>query len=81
MKAFEHVVRTTASPRASVDICNFKAVAYLRTNLEERLNCFRYATLAQRIRVRTTNAIERRFGEVLSRTWMVGVVPGRHLSM
>jgi len=40
------------------------AVACLRDDLDERLTCFRYKTLAERKAVRTTNAIERRFREV-----------------
>ncbi len=38
-----------------------KAVACLRNDLDELLTCWRYPTLAERKRVRTTNAIERRF--------------------
>ena len=45
-----------------------KAVACLRNDLDDLLTCFRYPTLAERRRVRTTNAIERRFLEVRRRT-------------
>ena len=38
-----------------------KAVDCLRNNLDELLTCWRYPTLDERKRVRTTNAIERRF--------------------
>ena len=37
-----------------------KAAACLRNDLDDLLTCFRYATLAERKQVRTTNAIERR---------------------
>jgi putative transposase len=49
-----------------------KAVACLRDDLDELLVCFRYKTLEQRKRVRTTNAIERRFREVRRRTRPMG---------
>ena len=45
-----------------------KAVACLRNDLDDLLTCFRYATLAERKQVRTTNAIERRFRGVRRRT-------------
>ena len=45
-----------------------KAVACLRADLDDLLTCFRYAALAERKAVRTTNAIERRFREVRRRT-------------
>ena len=41
-----------------------KAVDCLRNDLDELLTCWRYPTLDERKRVRTTNAIERRFREV-----------------
>jgi transposase-like protein len=50
-----------------------KAVACLRNDLDELLTCFRYKTLEERKRVRTTNAIERRFREVRRRTRPMGV--------
>jgi transposase-like protein len=40
------------------------AVACLRNDLDELLTCFRYKSEHQRRKVRTTNAIERRFREV-----------------
>jgi putative transposase len=49
-----------------------KAVACLRADLDDLLTCFRYATLAERRAVRTTNAIERRFREVRRRTRPMG---------
>ena len=49
-----------------------KAVACLRDDLDELLTCFRYKTLAERKKVRTTNAIERRFREVRRRTRPMG---------
>ena len=54
-----------------------KAVACLRDDLDELLTCFRYKTLEQRKRVRTTNAIERRFREVRRRTRPMGVFQDR----
>jgi putative transposase len=50
-----------------------KAVACLRNDLDELLTCWRYASLAERKAVRTTNAIERRFREVRRRTRPMGV--------
>jgi putative transposase len=54
-----------------------KAVACLRNDLDELLTCWRYKTLAERKRVRTTNAIERRFREVRRRTRPMGVFSDR----
>lgn len=54
-----------------------KAVACLRNDLDELLTCWRYPTLDQRKRVRTTNAIERRFREVRRRTRPMGVFQDR----
>ena len=54
-----------------------KAVACLRNDLDDLLTCFRYPTLAQRSRVRTTNAIERRFREVRRRTRPMGTFQDR----
>jgi transposase-like protein len=48
------------------------AVACLRDDLDELLTCWRYNSLAKRKRVRTTNAIERRFREVRRRTRPMG---------
>ena len=49
-----------------------KAVACLRDDLDELLTCWRYKSLAERKRVRTTDAIERRFREVRRRTRPMG---------
>ena len=54
-----------------------KAVACLRNDLDDLLTCFRYATLAERKQVRTTNAIERRFREVRRRTQPMGTFQDR----
>lgn len=54
-----------------------KAVACLRDDLDELLTCWCYKSLAQRKRVRTTNAIERRFREVRRRTRPMGVFSDR----
>jgi transposase-like protein len=54
-----------------------KAVACLRDDLDDLLTCFRYKTLQERKRVRTTNAIERRFREVRRRTRPMGVFQDR----
>ena len=54
-----------------------KAVACLRNDLDDLLTCFRYATLAERKQVRTTNAIERRFREVRRRTRPMGTFQDR----
>jgi putative transposase len=48
------------------------AVACLRNDLDDLLTCFRYKSPDQRRRVRTTNAIERRFREVRRRTRPMG---------
>lgn len=48
------------------------AVACLRDDLDELLTCFRYTSPDERKRVRTTNAIERRFREVRRRTRPMG---------
>ena len=53
------------------------AVACLRNDLDDLLTCFRYATLAERKQVRTTNAIERRFREVRRRTRPMGTFQDR----
>ena len=54
-----------------------KAVACLRDDLDELLTCWRFKSLAERKRVRTTNAIERRFREVRRRTRPMGVFSDR----
>jgi len=54
-----------------------KAVACLRDDLDELLTCWRYKSLDQRRKVRTTNAIERRFREVRRRTRPMGVFSDR----
>ena len=54
-----------------------KAVRCLREDLDELLTCWRYRSLAQRKKVRTTNAIERRFREVRRRTRPMGVFSDR----
>jgi transposase-like protein len=48
------------------------AVVCLRNDLDELLTCFRYKSEDQRRKVRTTNAIERRFREVRRRTRPMG---------
>lgn len=53
------------------------AVACLRNDLDELLTCFRYRSEALRRRVRTTNAIERRFREVRRRTRPMGTFQDR----
>lgn len=50
-----------------------KMVASLRNDLDDLLTCYRYKTLEERKKVRTTNAIERRFREVRRRTRPMGV--------
>ncbi len=54
-----------------------KAVAGLRDGLDELLTCWRYKSLDERKKVRTTNAIERRFREVRRRTRPMGVFSDR----
>lgn len=54
-----------------------KAVACLRNDLDDLLTCWRYKSLDQRKKVRTTNAIERRFREVRRRTRPMGVFSDR----
>jgi len=53
------------------------AVACLRNDLDELLTCFRYKSEDHRRRVRTTNAIERRFREVRRRTRPMGTFQDR----
>ena len=54
-----------------------KAVHCLRNDLDDLLTCYRYRTLAERKKVRTTNAIERRFREVRRRTRPMGTFQDR----
>jgi putative transposase len=54
-----------------------KAVDCLRRDLDELLTCWQYKSLAERKKVRTTNAIERRFREVRRRTRPMGVFSDR----
>ncbi len=49
----------------------------LRNDLDDLLACFRCRTLAERRQVRTTNAGERRFREVLRRTRPTGTFRDR----
>lgn len=53
------------------------AVACLRNDLDDLLTCFRYKSEDQRRKVRTTNAIERRFREVRRRTRPMGTFQDR----
>jgi transposase-like protein len=53
------------------------AVACLRNDLDVLLTCYRYRSEDQRRKVRTTNAIERRFREVRRRTRPMGTFQGR----
>ena len=53
------------------------AVACVRNDLDELLTCFRYKSEDQRRKVRTTNAIERRFREVRRRTRPMGTFQDR----
>ena len=54
-----------------------KAVRCLRDDLDELLTCWRYPSLEMCKKVRTTNAIERRFPEVRLRTRPIGVFQDR----
>ena len=54
-----------------------KAVRCLRDDLDELLTCWRYQSRAERKKLRTTNAIERRFREVRRRTRPMGVFSDR----
>ena len=56
-----------------------KAVACLRNDLDDLLTCFADKTLAEQKLVRTTNAIERRFREVLETNPAHGNLPGQNL--
>jgi len=54
-----------------------KAVRCLRDDLDDLLTGWRYKSLEERKKVRTTNAIERRFREVRRRTRPMGVFSDR----
>jgi putative transposase len=54
-----------------------EAVRCLQNDLDDLLTCWRYKSIDQRKRVRTTNAIERRFREVRRRTRPMGVFQDR----
>ena len=54
-----------------------KAVACPRDDLDELLTGWRYRSLAERKKLRTTNAVERRFREVRRRTRPMGVFSDR----
>ena len=67
MNAWDPARRLAPQPAASPTAGKTtipKAVACLRDDLDELLTCWRYKSLAERKKVRTTNAIERRFREV-----------------
>jgi len=67
--ASEHAARTAARRFADRFAAKYpQAVACLRNDLDELLTCFRYKSPTLRKRMRTTNAIERRFREVRRRT-------------
>ena len=51
-----------------------KAVACPRSDLDNLLTCFRCSTITERKRVRTTNAVERRFLEVRRRSRRMGTL-------
>jgi putative transposase len=81
-RALHKVMNADSAPKAREAARRFadrfeddypKAVACLRDDLDDLLTCFRYKTLNERKRVRTTNAIERRFREVRRRTRPMGV--------
>jgi putative transposase len=54
-----------------------KAAACLRDDLDDLLTCWRRKSRAERKRVRTPNAIERRFREVRRRTRPMGIFSDR----
>jgi putative transposase len=69
----EHAARTAARRFADRFGAEYpQAVACLRNDLDELLTCFRYKSPEMRKRIRTTNAIERRFREVRRRTRPMG---------
>jgi transposase-like protein len=85
-KALHAIMNATTLPQARSAARRFanrwqatyaNAVSCLQNDLDELLTCWRYKTLDQRKRVRTTNAIERRFREVRRRTRPMGVFQDR----
>jgi transposase-like protein len=85
-RALHKVMKADSAPKAREAARRFanrfedeypKAVACLRDDLDDLLSCFRYRTETERKRVRTTNAIERRFREVRRRTRPMGVFQDR----
>lgn len=85
-RALHKVMKADDAPKARAAARRFadrfehdypKAVACLRDDLDDLLTCFRYRTEKERKRVRTTNAIERRFREVRRRTRPMGVFQDR----
>jgi transposase-like protein len=85
-RALHKVMKADSAPKAREAARRFanrfedeypKAVACLRDDLDDLLTCFRYRTETERKRVRTTNAIERRFREVRRRTRPMGVFQDR----
>lgn len=76
--ANEHAARTAARRFADRFAAKYPpAVACLRDDLDQLLTCFRYKSPTLRKRVRTTNAIERRFREVRRRTRPMGTFQDR----
>ena len=74
----EHAARTAARHFADGFGAKYpQAVACLRNDLDELLTCFRYKSPTLRKRVRTTNAIERRFREVRQRRRPMGTFQDR----
>src|ERR1700758_1029258 len=80
-RALHKIMNATNAPAARAaarrfadrfEDCYPAAVACLRNDLDELLTCFRYKTEEQRRKVRTTNAVERRFREVRRRTRPMG---------
>jgi putative transposase len=85
-RALHKIMNATNAPAARAAARKFAdrfgakypgAVACLRNDLDELLTCFRYKSEDQRRRVRTTNAIERRFREVRRRTRPMGTFQDR----
>ena len=85
-RALHKIMNAPNAPAARIAARNFAdhfeakypaAVACLRNDLDELLTCFRYKSEDQRRKVRTTNAIERRFREVRRRTRPMGTFQDR----
>jgi transposase-like protein len=85
-RALHKIMNAPNAPAARAAACKFAnrfegkypaAVACLRNDLDELLTCFRYKSEDQRRKVRTTNAIERRFREVRRRTRPMGTFQDR----